>query len=64
MPTADTDLAALLPLQQLIDRTIRETPVRPGNPYDLEHLSATLTLRVCVWVGRNVLPATTPEPTP
>jgi hypothetical protein len=60
-PITDADYAELLPLQRLIDRTIRETPVRAGNPADLDHLSATLTLRVCVWVGRNVLPPATSE---
>lgn len=58
------DYALLLPLQQLIDRTIRQAPLRPGNPHDLDRLTADLTLRVCAWVGRNVLPATTPEATP
>lgn len=58
------DLSVLLPLQQLIDRTIREAPLRPGNPHDLDRLTADLTLRVCAWVGRHVLPATPPETTP
>lgn len=58
---ADADYAVLLPLQQLIDRTIRNTPVRAGNPADLDRLTADLTLRVCVWVGRHVLPTTPPE---
>lgn len=61
---ADTDLAVLLPLQQLIDQTIRTTPVRAGNPHDLDRLTADLTLRVCVWVARNVLPTATPETAP
>ena len=59
----EADYALLLPLQQLIDQTIRTTPIRAGNPYDLDRLTATLTLRVCVWIGRNVLPCAQPEPT-
>lgn len=63
-PVEDADYAVLLPLQQLIADVIRTTPVRAGNPHDLDRLTADLTLRVCVWVGRHVLPATSPEPKP
>lgn len=59
----DADYAVLLPLQKLIDRTIRTTPVRAGNPHDLDRLTADLTLRVCAWVGRNVLPGVRTAPT-
>lgn len=57
----DADLSVLLPLQQLIDRTLRNTPVRAGHPADMDRLSALLTVNVCAWIGRNVLPTTTPE---
>jgi hypothetical protein len=50
----DVDLRALLPLQQLIDETIRTTPVMIGGRTD--DLSALIAVRVAVWVGKNVLP--------
>lgn len=48
-------LAVLLPLQQLIDRIVRATPIGAT-----EQLAADLTVHTAVWVGKNVLPILTP----
>jgi hypothetical protein len=55
--STDTDLATLQPLAALIEKTIRDTPIRMG-PGGTDDLTAQLTLKTCVWVGKNVLPRT------
>ncbi|MCQ9178938.1 NUDIX hydrolase [Streptomyces sp. IBSBF 2953] len=50
-------LSVLAPLTSLIETTIRETPIRMG-PGGTADLTAQLTLKTCVWVGKNVLPRT------
>jgi len=51
MPHAD--LAVLKPLQDLIERIVRSTPIGAT-----EQLAAELTVRTAAWVGKNVLPRT------
>ncbi|MCM8552263.1 NUDIX hydrolase [Streptomyces sp. STCH 565 A] len=53
----DADLQHLAPLATLIEQTIRETPIRMG-PGGTADLTAHLTVKACVWVGKNVLPRT------
>lgn len=48
-------IAALLPLQQLIDRIVRATPIGAAD-----QLAADLAVHTAVWVGKNVLPVLTP----
>lgn len=57
MTSTDTDLATLQPLAALIEKTIRDTPIRMG-PGGTDDLTAQLTVKTCVWVGKNVLPRT------
>ncbi|MFJ8798466.1 NUDIX hydrolase [Streptomyces sp. NPDC102487] len=60
MPTntaAEADLLGLVPLASLIEKTIRDTPIRMG-PGGTDDLTAQLTVKTCVWVGKNVLPRT------
>jgi hypothetical protein len=58
MTTNDTaELAVLAPLATLIEKTIRDTPIRMG-PGGTDDLTAQLTVKTCVWVGKNVLPRT------
>jgi hypothetical protein len=52
-----TELAVLAPLAGLIEQTIRDTPIRMG-PGGTDDLTAQLTVKTCVWVGKNVLPRT------
>ncbi|WP_405747725.1 NUDIX hydrolase [Streptomyces canus] len=51
------ELRALAPLATLIEQTIRDTPIRMG-PGGTDDLTAQLTVKTCVWVGKNVLPRT------
>jgi hypothetical protein len=51
------DLRILAPLAGLIEQTIRDTPIRIG-PGGTDDLTAQLTVKTCVWVGKNVLPRT------
>ena len=51
------DIQALAPLANLIEQTIRDTPIRMG-PGGTDDLTAQLTLKTCVWIGKNVLPRT------
>ncbi|HEY9408466.1 MAG TPA: hypothetical protein VIP77_02700 [Jiangellaceae bacterium] len=51
------ELAVLAPLASLIEKTIRDTPIRMG-PGGTDDLTAQLTVKTCVWVGKNVLPRT------
>jgi hypothetical protein len=53
----DPDLAELAPLASVIARTLRDTPVRLGNPDLLPDLVGALTAAVAVYIGREVLPA-------
>lgn len=58
MTTRPTDeLRPLAPLATLIEQTIRDTPIRMG-PGGTDDLTAQLTVKTCVWVGKNVLPRT------
>jgi hypothetical protein len=58
MTQPDTaDLQALAPLATLIEHTIRDTPIRMG-PGGTDNLTAQLTVKTCVWIGKNVLPRT------
>lgn len=54
-PEEIQQLRLLLPLSELIEETLRTTPVHFG-PHGHEDLVARLTLRVAVWCGKNVLP--------
>ncbi|MFI1562159.1 NUDIX hydrolase [Streptomyces sp. NPDC020490] len=54
---SDQQLAVLAPLATLIETTIRDTPIRMG-PGGLDDLTGQLTVKTCVWVGKNVLPRT------
>ncbi|MFJ6066543.1 NUDIX hydrolase [Streptomyces tendae] len=56
MSTTD-DLRPLAPLAALIEQTIRDTPIRMG-PGGTDDLTAQLTVKTSVWVGKNVLPRT------
>lgn len=49
------DLTELVPLAQLVEKIVRETPIRLG-PGGTDHLAAELTVRTAVWIGKNVLP--------
>ncbi|MFD6113642.1 NUDIX hydrolase [Streptomyces yangpuensis] len=49
----NTEIAALLPLQQLINQIVRATPIGATD-----RLAAELAVQTAVWVGKNVLPAT------
>jgi hypothetical protein len=57
MTTPADELAVLAPLATLIEKTIRDTPIRMG-PGGTDDLTAQLTVKTCVWVGKNVLPRT------
>lgn len=48
-------IAVLLPLQQLIDRIVRATPIGATD-----QLAANLAVHTAAWVGKNVLPVLTP----
>lgn len=50
-------IAALVPLTRMIEQIVRETPIRLG-PGGTDQLTAQLTVRTAVWVGKNVLPRT------
>ncbi|AZM91455.1 hypothetical protein [Streptomyces sp. W1SF4] len=50
----DHAIAALLPLQQLIQQIVRATPIGAAD-----QLAADLTVHTAVWVGKNVLPVIT-----
>lgn len=49
----DADLIVLKPLQDLIERIVRSTPIGAT-----EQLAANLTVQAAVWVGKNVMPRT------
>jgi hypothetical protein len=55
LPEEMEQLRPLLPLSELIEETLRTTPIHFG-PHGHENLVAQLTIRVAVWCGRNVLP--------
>jgi hypothetical protein len=57
MTTPADELAVLAPLATLIEKTIRDTPIRM-SPGGTDDLTAQLTVKTCVWVGKNVLPRT------
>jgi len=57
MTNPAADLSPLAPLATLIEQTIRDTPIRMG-PGGTDDLTAQLTVKACVWVGKNVLPRT------
>ncbi|MFF9199996.1 hypothetical protein ACF09L_32795 [Streptomyces sp. NPDC014779] len=50
------DLAALGPLASVIARTLRDTPIRLGDPGAASDLVGALTVAVAAYVGREVLP--------
>ncbi|MEE1814244.1 hypothetical protein PUR59_04310 [Streptomyces sp. SP18ES09] len=52
----DPDLAELAPLAQVIARTLRDTPIRLGDPGAAPDLVGALTAAVAVYIGREVLP--------
>ncbi|MEU8760687.1 hypothetical protein [Streptomyces sp. NPDC048659] len=53
----DPALAELGPLAQVIARTLRDTPVRLGDPQAAPDLVGALTAAVAVYIRREVLPA-------
>lgn len=53
----DDDLAVLTPLAALIAQIVRDTPIRMG-PGGTADLTAQLTVKTAVWIGKNVLPRT------
>ncbi|MEU5976319.1 NUDIX hydrolase [Streptomyces sp. NPDC047315] len=56
--TLDPDqTAALAPLAALIADTVRSTPIHLG-PGGTDRLTAELTVRASVWIGKHVLPRT------
>ncbi|WP_435610006.1 NUDIX hydrolase [Streptomyces sp. C10-9-1] len=54
---SEDDIEALAPLAALIAQIVRDTPIRMG-PGGTDDLTAQLTVRTCVWIGKNVLPRT------
>ncbi|MFG3349538.1 hypothetical protein ACGF1Z_31330 [Streptomyces sp. NPDC048018] len=52
----DPDLAELAPLAQVIARTLRDTPIRLGDPDTTPTLVGALTVAVAAYIGAEVLP--------
>lgn len=51
------DLAELGPLSRVIARTLRDTPIRLGDPDTTPGLVGALTVAVAAYIGREVLPS-------
>ena len=52
----EPDLPELAPLAHVIAKTLRDTPIRLGDPDTTPDLIGALTVAVAVYVGRDVLP--------